>query len=75
MGRKRVFQIQHGCLESTLYLGHCFDSNITWSISFDVSHLDQSFGGLLNIVVTVRQNIQKQVLFYGGEHAFEIPKR
>ncbi len=24
MARKRVFQIQHGCLDSTLYLGHWF---------------------------------------------------
>ena len=26
MVRKRVFQIQHGCLDSTLYLGHCFSA-------------------------------------------------
>ena len=46
---------------------------LTRSVSLDVTHLDESVRGLLDIVVAVREHVQEQVLLDGREDALQIP--
>ncbi len=49
-------------------------ASLTWRVAFNVAHLDQPVGGLLDVVVAVGEDVQEQVLLHRRKDTLQVPE-